>query len=394
MPPRRPASGADRFLLPSLFAGVILLLAAALAPPASALKTVAAGMAPLPFALPDRGEKSVSLEYLSGSPGVVFFWSTWSPRSAEMIDDMVDYHRRYAAAGLRIVAINVDGENLDQRRREEIRRYTEEKDPPFPVLFDRNLEAFAAYGVMAHPSAVVIDREGRITYTLGGYPPSLRDELKDNILKILDLYVETVATDLPDEGFVPADGALVHYNLGLSLVEKDQPERALAAFREATGRDPSFIEPAVMTARLSLAAGEIDKAEDFLRSIDPAVINRSDIRYLLGMMMLLKGKEAAAEKVFQSLEEKSPGEGWGKWGLGLVALSRDSGPAAAALMKEASSSQPDNLEAASYLRRYLVSYWQRGLPAPAGEELAFLFPNLQELRDRYRRMFRLDGNAD
>jgi hypothetical protein len=34
------------------------------------------------------------------------------------------------------------------------------------------------------------------------------------------------------------------------------------------------------------------------------------------------------------------------------------------------------------------------LPAPAGEVLAFLFPNLQELRDSYRRMFRLDENAD
>ena len=383
-----------RFFLPSLFAGVLLLLAATHAPPVLALKTVSAGMAPPPFALPDRSDKIVSLEYLAGHPGVIVFWSTWSPRSAEILEDMSGYHRQYAPKGLRIVTVNVDGENLDHRRREEIRRYTEERDPPFPVLFDRNLEAFAAYGVMAHPSALVIDRDGRITYTLGGYPPSLRDELRDNLLKVLGLYVEPVVTDLPDEGYVPADGALQHYNLGLSLMEKDQPERALAAFREATGRDPSFIEPAVMTARLSLAAGEIDEAEDFLRSVDPEAINRSDIRYLLGMMLLLKGKEVAAEKVFQRLEEQSPGEGWGKWGLGLAALARNDGPAAAAAMKEASSLQPANREAASYLRSYLVSYWRRGSPAPAEEELTPLFPSLQELRDRYRRMFRLGGEAD
>jgi peroxiredoxin len=385
---------AKRFFLRLIFAGALLLLASALAPPASALKTVDEGMTPPPFALPDRGERTVSLEHLSGYPGVIVFWSTWSPRSAEIIDDMIDYHRRYADEGLRIVAINVDGENLDHRRREEIRRYTEEKDPPFPVLFDRSLEAFAAYGVMAHPSAVVVNREGRISYILGGYPPSLRDELKDNLLKVLDIYVAPVTTDLPDEGYVPAGGALQHYNLGLSLLEKDQPERALAAFREATQRDPSFVEPAVMTVRLSLAAGEIGRTEEFFKSVEPEAINRNDLRYLLGVMMLLKGRGTAAEKVFLKLEEESPGEGWGQWGLGLVALSRNDGPAAAAAMKNASSLQPANLEAASHLRRYLVSHWRRGSPAPSEDDLVPLFPGLEELRDRYRRMFRLGTSAD
>jgi hypothetical protein len=149
-----------------------------------------------------------------------------------------------------------------------------------------------------------------------------------------------------------------------------------------------------MTARLSLAAGELDAAEDFLKSVDPEAVNRSDIRYLLGTMMLLKGRDGAAEKVFQRLEEESPGEGWGEWGRGLVALSRNDGAGAAAAMKEASSLQSANLEAASYLRRHLVSYWRRGSPAPSEEELVPLFPGLAELRDRYRIMFRLGDGAE
>ena len=211
---------------------------------------------------------------------------------------------------------------------------------------------------------------------------------------MLDLYVEPVVSDLPDEEKVPADGALQHYNLGLNLLAKGQPKRALAAFREATGRDPSFIEPAIMTARISLAAGEVDKAEAFLKSVDPEAINRSDLRYLMGVMMLLRDRDGSAEKVFQKLEEKSPDRGWGKWGLGLVALHRGDGPAAAAAMEEAQSLQPVNLEAAAYLRRYLVSHWRRGAPAPSEEKLVPLFPELEEVRDRYRKMFRLGGSAD
>jgi peroxiredoxin/Flp pilus assembly protein TadD len=354
---------------------------------AFALKDIVPGMKAPPFTLADPSGKTLSLDDLAGTPGAVIFWSTWSPRSEEILKDFREYHDLYGQKGLRIVAVNIDGENLDYRRRKEILAAVEELDLPFPVLLDENLEAFAAYGVMAHPSAVVIDGEGIITYTLGGYPLSLREELRDSLLKALGLYVEPERpeplADLPPARSV----ALRHFNLGRNLMAKGQPERALQAFDRAAGKDPSFFEPAIMAARLALTEGNPARAEALLRSAGPQVVNRSDLRFLLGSLLLHKGKTDAAEKSFGKLRESFPGEGWGFWGLGLVSLSRDDPEEALGWMKQASSLQPQNFEAKASLRKFLTSAWRRGDSVPLEDELIALFPSLAELRDRYRKMF-------
>ena len=359
--------------------------------PAEALKGIAAGDAPPPFSLSDTSGTAFSLEYFQDSGGVLIFWSTWSPRSGEILEDFRAYHEELAPQGLKVLAVNVDGENLDSRRRSEIERFVEEKDLPFPVLLDGDLEAFAAYGVMAHPSSVVIGRDGRITYTLGGYPLSYREELKDNVLKVLGLYVEPEPPEVPSVGYVPGNGALQHYNMGLTLMDKGQPERALSAFRRARERDPSFLDPAVMIARLSLMEGDVEEAEGVIRSTDPASLNRDDLRFLLGYLMLVKGNEEKAEKAFLKLQERSPESGWGLWGLGMVALSLNDAGGALEKMEEAAALTPRLPEAEARVRAYLVGIWMRGDSAPREEGFLSLFPSLTDLRERYRKLFNQAG---
>jgi tetratricopeptide (TPR) repeat protein len=354
---------------------------------AGALKGVAPGAKAPAFTLADPSGKVLTLSSLAGSPGAIVFWSTWSPRSEEILEDFREYHRLYAEKGLRIVAVNIDGENLDYRRRQEVLSSIDDLRLPFPVLLDENLEAFAAYGVMAHPSAVVIDGEGSVTYTLGGYPLSLREELRDNLLKVLGLYVEPARPEPLADIPIARSIALRHYNLGRRLMAKGQMQRALKAFDRAAAEDPSYFEPAIMAARLDLSAENPARAETLLKSAGPEAVNRNDLRFLLGSLLLYKGKTDAAEKTFNTLREKSPGEGWGSWGLGLVGLSRGETGEALEWMKRAYALQPQNAEAEAWLRRHLTGIWLRGESAPLEDDLVALFPSLAELRDRYRRMF-------
>jgi tetratricopeptide (TPR) repeat protein len=375
----------------ALFLGVLCLLTPRAAP---ALQGVETGRKAPPFSLADASGKTYSLDYLAGSPGAVVFWSTWSPRSAEILEDFREYHRLYAGSGLRIVAVNIDGENLDYRRKTAMLAAAEERDLPFPVLLDEHLEAFVTYGVMAHPSVVVVDREGLIAYSLGGYPLSLREELRDHLLKVLGLYVEpetpVVKAPLPARRVK----ALRHYRLGLNLQAKGRSGRALEAFDKAVGKDPSFFEPAIMAARVSLSAGDPERAEDLLRRIDAETLNRNDLRFLMGNLLLFKENDDGAEKIFRRLLEKSPGEGWGPWGLGLVSLSRGDVESALEWMVKASSLPPESPEAEAYLRSYLKTAWIRREAPPHEEELVSLFPSLAELRDRYRKMYRAGAGGD
>jgi peroxiredoxin len=354
---------------------------------AAALKGLEPGAKAPPFSLNDPAGKVLTLDSLAGTPGAILFWSTWSPRSAEILEDFREYHRLYAEKGLTIVAINIDGENLDNRRRQEVLSFIEKIDVPFPVLLDDSLATFAAYGVMAHPSAVVIDGEGRITYTLGGYPLSLREELRDSLLKVLGLYVEPERpeplADIPSE----RSRALRHYNTGRRLMAKGQTARALDAFDRAAAEDPAFFEPAITAARLDLSAGEPARAEALLKSAGPEAVNRNDLRFLLGSLLLHKGKVEKAEKVFTSLQKKHPGQGWGPWGLALVDLSRGEVEKALKWMERASALEPQNTEAQAWLLKYLEKYWLSGEQSPHEEEFIALFPALTKPRNRYRRMF-------
>ena len=152
---------------------------------AEALMNLRPGDAPPPFVLSDLTGKQVGSEALAGAPSVVLFWSTWSPRSGEMLDDFKRHAAAYGGKGLKIVAINIDGENLGAAQKAAIREYAVARDLPFPVLLDEDLRTFSSWGIMAHPTEVVLDAGGRIAYVLPGYPLSLREELEEEIKKAL-----------------------------------------------------------------------------------------------------------------------------------------------------------------------------------------------------------------
>src|SRR5512134_1924439 len=110
--------------MPRRTAAVMLLaLVLALAPDAGALMALRPGEAPPGFTLPDLAGNEVGTEALAGGPSVILFWSTWSPRSAEMLEDFKRVAASYGDQGLKIVAVNIDGENLGAAQREAIRQF-------------------------------------------------------------------------------------------------------------------------------------------------------------------------------------------------------------------------------------------------------------------------------
>ena len=374
---------------------VLALLVLVAAPPGSAvaLMNLRPGDAPPPFTLPDLAGQPVASATLAGAPAAVLFWSTWSPRSAEMLDDFKRHAEAYGGKGLRILAVNIDGENLGEAQRAAIREYATSRALPFPVLLDGGLATFAAWGVMAHPTEVVLDAAGRIAYVLPGYPLSLREELETALRR-------AVGADTPPKpaapisvGYVPQGMALQHYNLGRQLLAKGDAGKALEALRRAVAADPGFLEAAVLTARISLASGDLALAEQLARQVSPDMVNRGDLRYLLGGIVLAKGDAAAAEPAFQELREQLPGEGWGAWGLGQTALARGDRAAALALFREARALQPGNPEGEAFVRRHFRERWMRRETVPDEDGFIEVFPELGEVRERFRKLYGASGAA-
>jgi peroxiredoxin/Tfp pilus assembly protein PilF len=360
---------------------------------AAALMSLRPGDAPPSFTLPDLAGNQVGSEALAGAPSVILFWSTWSPRSGEMFDDFKRHAAAYAGKGLKIVAINIDGENLGAAQKAAIREYATARELPFPVLLDESLRTFSSWGVMAHPTEVVLDAGGRIAYVLPGYPLSLREELEDAIKKALGISAAPQGGGATSAGSVPQGMALQHYNLGRQLLEKGDHEKALEAFRRAADADPAFLEAGIMIARVSLAFGDLAAAERLARQVSPEAINRGDLRYLLGNLMLAKGEKDAAESAFRGLRERFPKEGWGEWGLGQVSLARGDHAGALVQFTSARALQAANIEGESSVRRHFRDRWMRRETVPEEEGFIAAFPSLGEVRERYRKLFGAAGST-
>lgn len=352
---------------------------------ARALMNLRPGEVPPPFVLPDLAGAKVGSESLAGGAAAVLFWSTWSPRSAEALDDFKRHAAAYAGKGLKIVAVNIDGENLGTGRVEAIRAYAAARALPFPVLLDEGLKTFSAWGVMAHPTEVLLDAGGRIAYVLPGYPETLRDELEEAIRKTLDLPPARVAQVPAPTG--PQAEARTQANLGRQFLAKGDPERAREAFRRAAAADPGSLEAAIMVARIAFSLGSAAEAEQLARQASPEAINRGDLRFVLGCLMLSKGRLDEAEGSFRSLQERFAGEGWGEWGLGMTALARGERAGALALLRAALALQPVNPEGEAALRRHFRERWQRRESGPEDDAFVAAFPFLAETRERYRRLF-------
>lgn len=127
------------------------------------------------FRLREPGEAlpRVALEDLSGDrhalgdsgagPQLWFFWSVFCPNCKEVMPDLARLHRDWGGRGLRIWAINVDGDRFSNA----VRSYVRDVDLPFPVVYDRlegdYLVAADPLGVAKTPTLYLAGGDGRIS---------------------------------------------------------------------------------------------------------------------------------------------------------------------------------------------------------------------------------------
>lgn len=114
------------------------------------------------FRLPGTtGEADLSV--LRGRWVYVDFWASWCAPCRLSFPWMAALHQRHHAAGLEIVAINVDAQRRDAER------FLAEMSAPFTVAFDPQGATPRAWSVRAMPTSVLVDRDGRVRWEHRGF---------------------------------------------------------------------------------------------------------------------------------------------------------------------------------------------------------------------------------
>ena len=129
--------------------------------PALAASPPKAGDTAPAFTLPETDGKPLTLGSLHGKPVYLNFFATWCGPCNEEAPTIAKLQRAYAAKGLVVVGID------EQENAAKAKEFSKKYSLPYPVVVDGGT-VYDAYGVLALPVHVFVDRNGRVKlYRLG-----------------------------------------------------------------------------------------------------------------------------------------------------------------------------------------------------------------------------------
>ena len=155
----------------TLVLGVLFALAAA---------AVEVGDVPPSFDLPGR-QAVVKLSDYSGKTVYLDFWASWCGPCKQSFPWMNDMQTRYAAHGLRVVAVNVD------QKTDDALAFLRRTPAHFDLAFDPSGQTPKAYAINAMPTSVLIGPDGKVISVHSGFKDTDRNALEQQIRQALRL---------------------------------------------------------------------------------------------------------------------------------------------------------------------------------------------------------------
>lgn len=119
----------------------------------------------------------MALSDLRGHVVVLDFWATWCVPCTPMLPALDGLARRYDAAGVRVLAVDIDQSRA--KADEFLREYL--PSPALTLLGDPEAAVLARYGAAGMPAVYVIDAAGVIRFTDVGYSPESFQKLDDAV---------------------------------------------------------------------------------------------------------------------------------------------------------------------------------------------------------------------
>jgi thiol-disulfide isomerase/thioredoxin len=112
-------------------------------------------------------------QWLGRKPVLVEFWATWCSNCEELLPRLREA-KKLVGDRMEFLAVNVTVNQTPER----VRRYLQEHDVPFRILYDDQGTSVRAYQAPATSFVVIIDAQGKVAYTgVGGdqgFEPALR----------------------------------------------------------------------------------------------------------------------------------------------------------------------------------------------------------------------------
>ncbi|MCL5966509.1 MAG: TlpA family protein disulfide reductase [Deltaproteobacteria bacterium] len=165
---------------PARIAACFLVLLT-VASPAFAL-CVAVGKPVPEVSLPSIDGGMMALSGLRGKIVLLAFWASWCPRCEEELTFLQGVYK--TSPDIVVVAINQESQNISRAHIERIRKTLKDWRIDFPVLIDKNLDAWNAFCINALPTSIIVDKKGIVRYAEANYYWATQDKIAEVIQAI------------------------------------------------------------------------------------------------------------------------------------------------------------------------------------------------------------------
>jgi peroxiredoxin len=160
-------------LLISLF--TMLLLSA----PIHSLRAATVDKPAPDFTLKSLSGKNVKLSEMAGNVVMLNFWASWCGPCRKEMPLLNDLHNKYKKLGFTILGVNVEQEQKLAKS------FLSDTPVNFPILFDKSNKVSKDYDVIAMPTTVMIDRNGKVRFIHKGYKDGDEKKYKKMVKKLV-----------------------------------------------------------------------------------------------------------------------------------------------------------------------------------------------------------------
>lgn len=199
------------------------------------------------FSLRDLGGQSQTLSMHRGKPLLLYCWSSNSLEYRKDLDTLSSHHQRWAARGLQLLTLNVDGLQCGPGVSDLLRR----SRFSFPVLLadDDTIGIynilyrylFDRYRDLSPPTSFLLDKNGEIVKVYQG--PLNADHVDDDFQRIPQSSADRLRKALPFPGVLEASEFQRNYlSYGSIFFQREYFEQAQTSFEHGLRDDPQSAE--------------------------------------------------------------------------------------------------------------------------------------------------------
>jgi len=146
---------------------------------ASGARALSLGDTPPRIGLPDLAGEIVDLSALRGKVVLVDFWASWCRPCKHEMPVLELLHDKYAAQGLVVVGVNIDGSP------KKMNKFLKGNPVTFRIVHDRKLVVANRYEPETMPTSYLIGRDGVLRYVHEGFAKGDAEVLEERVEALL-----------------------------------------------------------------------------------------------------------------------------------------------------------------------------------------------------------------